>query len=41
MEHRVSKDVLDREVSRVPGGTQEKRVNLEKLDWMASMEKRA
>lgn len=41
MELRVSKDVLDREVSRVLVGTLEKRVNLEKLGLMASMEKRA
>lgn len=41
MELRVSRDVLDREVSRVLVGTQEKRVNLEKLGSMESMEKRA
>lgn len=39
MELRVSRDVLDKEVSRVLVGTQEKRENLEKLDLMALMEK--
>lgn len=38
---RVSRDVLGREESRVPVGTLEKRVNMEKLVWTASMEKRA
>ncbi|XP_051815101.1 golgin subfamily A member 6-like protein 1 isoform X2 [Acanthochromis polyacanthus] len=41
MELRVSRDVLDREVSRALEGTQEKRVNLEKSGLMASMERRA
>lgn len=41
MELRVSRDVLDRGVSRVLVDTQEKKVNLEKLALMASMEKRA
>lgn len=41
MERRVSKDVLAREVSRGLVDTQEKRVKLENLVLMASMEKRA
>lgn len=41
MELRVSRDVLDQEVSRVAVATQVKKVNLEKLGLMASMEKRA
>lgn len=41
MELRASRDVQDREVSRVVVGIQEKRVNLEKLASMESTEKRA
>ncbi|CAB1328338.1 unnamed protein product, partial [Coregonus sp. 'balchen'] len=40
-ELKVSRAVLDRGASRVVVGTLEKRVNLERLAWMASMEKRA
>lgn len=41
MEPKVSRDALDREVSRAHVGTQEKRVNLVKLALTASMEKKA
>lgn len=41
MELRVSRDALDREASRVVVDILEKRVNMEKLGSMESMERRA